>query len=108
MAEIELGRGTTPLPAGLEAEGVSEQRCAVKVDDVGYHIEALESLSLPSWRATFTWGTVQHLDVEATEVGVAITIADQSPGHYRVELRGRSVAEIEEALAPYRSRVGRP
>ena len=46
VAEIELGRGTTPLPAGLEAEGVSEQRCVVKVDDVGYHIEALESLSI--------------------------------------------------------------
>ena len=34
MAEIELGRGTTPLPAGLEAEGVSEQRCAVMVDEL--------------------------------------------------------------------------
>jgi hypothetical protein len=26
VVEIELGRGTTPLPAGLEAEGVTEQR----------------------------------------------------------------------------------
>ena len=91
----------TPLPAGLHAEGQSEQRCVVKVDDVGYHIEALESLTLPSWRATFTWDTVQHLEVEATELGVAITIADQSPGSYRVELRNTSVEQIEKALAPY-------
>jgi hypothetical protein len=103
VPEIELGRGTTPLPAGLEAEGVSEQRCVVKVDDVGYHIVALESLTLPSWQATFTWETVQHLHVEPTEMGVAITIADQSPGHYRVELRGTSVEDVEKALATYRS-----
>jgi hypothetical protein len=103
VAEIELGRGTTPLPAGLEADDVTDQRCVVKLDDVGYHIVALESLSLPSWQATFTWETVQHIDVEPTEMGVAITIADQSPGHYRVELRGTSVAEVEEALARYRS-----
>lgn len=102
MAEVELGRGTTPLPAGLHAEdGPSEQRCVVKLDDTGYHIEALESLTLPSWRATFTWDTVQHLEVEATELGVAITIADQSPGSYRVELRGLKVADVEAALAPY-------
>ncbi|MEW6472198.1 MAG: hypothetical protein AB1679_08000 [Actinomycetota bacterium] len=104
MAEIELGRGTTPLPAGLQAEGVSEQRCVVKIDDVGYHIEALESLTLPSWRATFTWETVQHLEVEPTELGVAITIADESPGSYRVELRNTSVEQIEAALAPYAER----
>lgn len=104
MAEIELGRGTTPLPAGLQAEGVSEQRCVVKLDDVGYHIEALESLTLPSWRATFTWETVQHLEVEPTELGVAITIADESPGSYRVELRNTSVEEVEKALAPYAER----
>jgi hypothetical protein len=104
VAEIELGRGTTPLPAGLQAEGVSEQRCVVKIDDVGYHIEALESLTLPSWRATFTWETVQHLEVEPTELGVAITIADESPGSYRVELRNTSVEQIEAALAPYAER----
>jgi len=102
VAEIELGRGTTPPPAGLHAEAGRDQRCVVRVDDAGYHIEALESLTLPSWRATFTWETVQHLEVEPTELGVAITIADQSPGNYRVELRNTSVAEIEDALAPYR------
>jgi len=101
VAEIELGRGTTPLPAGLEAEGVSEQRCVVKVDDVGYHIEALESLSLPSWKATFTWDTVQHLHVEPTDLGAAITIADESPGAYRVELRNVSAADVAETLARY-------
>jgi hypothetical protein len=101
VAEIELGRGMTPLPAGLEAEGVTEQRCVVKVDDDGYHIEALESLTLPSWRATFTWETVQHLEVEPTELGAAITIADQSPGHYRVELRNVSAADVAETLARY-------
>ena len=93
----------TPLPAGLEAEGHSEQRCVVKIDDVGYHIEALESLTLPSWRATFTWETVQLLELEPTEIGVAITVADESPGSYRVELRKTSVAQIEEALKPYRA-----
>jgi hypothetical protein len=103
VGEIELGRGTTPLPAGLQAEGQREQRCVVKVDDVGYHIEALESLTLPSWRATFTWETVQMLEVEPTEVGVAVTIADESPGSYRVELRNTSVTEVEAALAPYRA-----
>ena len=102
--QIELGRGTTPLPAGLEAEGHSEQRCVVKLDDVGYHIEALESLTLPSWRATFTWETVQHLEVEPTEIGVAITIADQTPGSYRVELRNTSVEQVEAALAPFAER----
>ena len=102
VAEIELGRGTTPLPVGLEAEGVTEQRCVVKVDEVGYHIEALESLTLPSWKATFTWETVQRLEVEPTETGVAITIADQSPGDYRVELRNASVSAVEHALAPFR------
>jgi hypothetical protein len=80
VAEIELGRGTTPLPAGLEAEGHSEQRCVVKLDDVGYHIVALVSLTLPSWQATFTWQTVQHLEVEPTAAGVAITIARPEPG----------------------------
>jgi hypothetical protein len=75
----------------------------VKLDDVGYHIEALESLTLPSWRATFPWETVQHLAVEPTELGVAITIADESPGTYRVELRNTSVTEVETALAPYAS-----
>jgi hypothetical protein len=102
VGEIELGRGMTPLPAGLHAEGQSEQRCVVKVDDGGYHIEALESLTLPSWRATFAWETVQLLEVEPTEIGVAITIADESPGQYRVELRNVSAEQIEEALAPYR------
>lgn len=92
----------TPLPAGLQAEGHSEQRCVVKVDDVGYHIEALESLTLPSWRATFTWETVQLLEVESTETGVAITIADESPGSYRVELRNVTAEHVEETLAPYR------
>lgn len=94
----------TPLPAGLHAEGVSEQRCVVKLDEAGYHIEALESLTLPSWRATFTWETVQHLEVEPTETGVAITIADESPGSYRVELRNTSVEQIEAALAPFAER----
>jgi hypothetical protein len=103
VAEIELGRGTTPLPAGLEAEGVSEQRCVVKVDDVGYHIEALESLSLPSWQATFAWENVQHLHVEPTELGAAITIADESPGTYRVELRNVSAEDVAETLARYHS-----
>jgi hypothetical protein len=103
VTEIELGRGTTPLPAGLEAEGVSEQRCVVKVDDGGYHIEALESLTLPRWKATFTWDTVQHLHVEPTDLGVVITIADQSPGHYRVELRNVSAADVAETLARYHS-----
>ena len=103
MGEIELGRGTTPLPAGLHAEDARDQRGVVKVDDVGYHIEALESLTLPSWRATFTWETVQFLEVEPTDLGVAITIADETPGSYRVELRGTSVAEVEVTLAPYRS-----
>jgi hypothetical protein len=92
----------TPLPAGLQAEGHSEQRCVVKVDDAGYHIEALESLTLPSWRATFTWETVQLLEVESTETGVAITIADESPGSYRVELRNVTAEQVEETLAPYR------
>ena len=101
VAEIELGRGTTPPPPGLPAEGGRDQRCVVKVDDVGYHIEALESLTLPSWRATFTWETVQRLEVEPTAQGVAIVIADQSPGSYRVELHDTSVAEVEAALAPY-------
>ena len=103
VGEIELGRGTTPLPAGLQADGHTEQRCVVKVDDTGYHIEALESLTLPSWRATFAWETVQSLEVEPTETGVAITIADESPGSYRVELRNVSAEQISEALAPYRS-----
>ena len=102
VGEIELGRGMTPLPAGLQVEGHSEQRCVVKVDDAGYHIEALESLTLPSWRATFTWDTVQLLEVEATQIGVAITIADDSPGSYRVELRNVSTEQVQEALAPYR------
>ncbi len=101
---IEVGRGTTPLPAGLHAEDARDQRCVVKVDDVGYHIDALESLTLPSWRATFTWETVERLEVEPTEAGVAITIADQSPGSYRVELRGTSVADVEAALSPFRAR----
>ena len=105
MAEIELGRGTTPLPAGLQAEDTSEQRCVVRLDDVGYHVDALESLSLPSWRATFTWESVQHLVVEPTDRGVAVTIADQSPGHHRVELHGASVPDIEDALAAYRPRT---
>ncbi len=103
VGEIELGRGTTPLPAGLQAEGHTEQRCVVKVDDVGYHIEALESLTLPSWRATFPWDTVQLLEVEPTKIGVAVTIADESPGSYRVELRNVSAEEIKEALDAYRS-----
>lgn len=109
MAEIELGRGTTPLPAGLHMEdGPSDQRCVVKLDEAGYHIVALESLTLPSWRATFTWDTVQHLEVEPTELGVAITIADQSPGTYRVELRNTTVADVEQALAPYATADGGP
>lgn len=103
MGEIELGRGLTPLPAGLLCEGHTEQRCVVKVDDVGYHIEALESLTLPSWRATFPWETVQLLEVEPTEIGVAITIADESPGAYRVELRNVSADKVQEALAAYRA-----
>jgi hypothetical protein len=103
VAEIELGRGMTPLPAGLHAETGTEQRCVIRLDDVGYHIEALESLTLPSWRATFTWETVEQLDVEPTEAGVAITIADQSPGSHRVELHNASVEQVAEALAPYRS-----
>lgn len=105
VAEIELGRGTTPLPAGLEVEGQSEQRCVVKLDDVGYHIEALESLTLPSWRATFAWDTVQHLEVEPTGLGVAITIADHTPGTHRVELRNTSVEQVEAALAPFAERA---
>jgi hypothetical protein len=34
---------------------------------------------------------------------VAITVADESPGSYRVELRNTSVAQIEETLKPYRA-----
>ena len=107
MDEIELGRGTTPLPAGLHAEDARDQRCVVKLDEVGYHIEALESLTLPSWRATFTWETVQLLEVERTEAGVAVTIADDSPGSYRVELRGTSVDDVQAVLAPFRARATR-
>jgi hypothetical protein len=105
VAEIELGRGTTPLPAGIEAEGVSDQRCVVTIDETGYHIQALESLTLPSWRATFTWETVTHLEVEPTPLGVAITIGDHSPGHYRVELRNTSAEQIEKTLAPFCERA---
>jgi hypothetical protein len=101
MAEIELGRGTTPLPVGLHAAAGAHQPCVVRLDDTGYHIEALESLSLPSWRATYTWDSVQHLEVEPTKLGVAITIADRNPGSHRVELRGTTVGDIEAALAPY-------
>ena len=54
VGEIELGRGTTPLPAGLHTDDARDQRCVVKLDDVGYHIDALESLTLPSWRATYS------------------------------------------------------
>ena len=82
---------------------MSEQRCVMKIDDAGYHIEALESLTLPSWKATFTWETVQHLHVEPTELGAAITIADQSPGDYRVELRNVSADEVSATLARYHS-----
>jgi hypothetical protein len=101
VTEIELGRGTTPPPAGLQAGGAGEQRCVVRLDDTGYHVEALESPGMPSWRATFTWDTVTHLAVDATELGVAITIADQSPGTHRVELRNITVTDVEAALAPY-------
>lgn len=107
VGEIELGRGTTPLPAGLHAEDARTQRCVVKIDDVGYHIEALESLTLPSWQATYTWETVQRLEVEPTEAGVAVTIADETPGTHRVELRGTSVSDVEAALAPFRTRPAR-
>jgi hypothetical protein len=101
MPETELGRGTTPPPAGLPAGAGTEQRCIVRLDDTGYHIDALESLSLPSWRATFTWDTITLLAVEPTELGVAVTIADQSPGTHRVELRNTTVVEVESALAPF-------
>ena len=74
----------------------------MRLDEVGYHVEAFESLSMPSWQATYTWETVQVLDVEPTEVGVAIIIADETPGKQRVELPNASVAEVEEALARYR------
>ncbi|HEV7861331.1 MAG TPA: hypothetical protein VGR20_01485 [Acidimicrobiia bacterium] len=75
------------------------------VDDVGYHINALESLSLPPWKASYTWETVELLEVEPTDNGVAVTIADQSPGNHRVELHNASASEVEDALAPYRSRM---
>ncbi len=101
VAEIELGRGRTTLPAGLQAES-GDQRCVVRVDDVGFHVEAMESLNLPSWRATYTWETVQHLEIEAAEAGAAIIIGDDTPGLQRVELPNASVGEVEEALAPYR------
>jgi hypothetical protein len=102
VAEIELGRGRTTLPAGLQAES-GDQRCIVRLDDLGFHIEALESLSMPSWKATYPWESIQFLEVEATEAGVAIVIADETPGKQRVELQGASAPEVEEALARYRS-----
>jgi hypothetical protein len=101
MPERELGRGTTPLPAGVPAEPGGEQRCVVRLDDTGFHIEALESPTKPSWRLTYPWDTVRHLEVEPTELGVAITIADASPGSHRVELRNTTVTDVEGALAPY-------
>jgi hypothetical protein len=101
VTEIELGRGRTTLPAGLQAEA-GDQRCVVRVDDVGFHVEAMESLNLPSWSATYTWETVQHLKIEPAEAGAAIIIGDDTPGLQRVELPNSSVAEVEEALARYR------
>ena len=92
----------------MHAEDGAPQRCVVKLDDTGYHIEALESLTMPSWRATYAWASVQHLEVEPTEGGVAITIADESPGSHRVELHNTTVAEIEAALAPYAAPEGVP
>jgi hypothetical protein len=41
--------------------------------------------------------------VEPTDLGAAITIGDQSPGHYRVELRNVSADEVAETLARYHS-----
>ncbi len=102
MAEIELGRGRTTLPGGLQAES-GEQRCILRLDDLGFHVEALESLSMPSWKATYPWETVQFLEVTATEAGVAIIIADETPGKQRVDLQGISAPEVEEALARYRA-----
>jgi len=102
VAEIELGRGRTTLPAGLQVED-GDQRCVVRLDDVGFHVEALESLSMPSWKATYAWESIQFLEVEATEAGAAIIIGDETPGKQRVELQGASPPEIEEALGRYRS-----
>ena len=101
VAEIELGRGRTTLPAGLQAES-GDQRCVVRVDDVGFHVEAMESLNLPSWSATYTWETVSHLEVEPAEAGAAIIIGDDTPGLQRVELPNASVADVEETLARFR------
>lgn len=74
----------------------------MRVDDVGFHVEALESLNLPSWSATYTWETVQHLEVEAVEAGSAIIIGDDTPGLQRVELPNASVADVEETLGRFR------
>jgi hypothetical protein len=102
VAEIELGRGRTTLPAGLQVED-GDQRCVVRLDDSGFHVEALESLSMPSWKASYAWESIQFLEVEATEAGAAIIIGDETPGKQRVELQGAALAEIEEALGRYRS-----
>ncbi len=51
----------------------------------------------------FNWETVQHLHVEPTDLGAAITIADRSPGPHRVELRSVSADEVAETLARYHS-----
>ena len=101
MTEIELGRGRTTLPAGLQAES-GDQRCVVRLDEAGYHVEAMESLNLPSWSATYPWDTIRHLEVEAAETGVAIIIGDETPGLQRVELPNASLGEVEDALARFR------
>ena len=58
---------------------------------------------MPSWKASYAWESVQFLEVEGTEAGVAIIIADETPGKQRGRTPGRLVAEIEEALGRYRS-----
>lgn len=105
MAEIELGRGRTPLPAGFQTEAGGDQRCVVRLDDTGYHVDALESLTAPSWRVTYTWETVRILTVEPIEGGVAIVIADDTPGHHRVEVHNTTAPDVEAALEPFRART---
>lgn len=75
-----------------------DQRCTVRLNFDGFHVEALESLGMPSWAATYRWDTVTFLETEQTETGVAITIADETPGKQRIELQGAALPLVQEAL----------
>lgn len=81
-----------------------DQRCTVRLDFAGFHVEALESLGMPSWAATYQWDSVTFLEAEATETGVAITIADDAPGKQRVELEGAALPLIQEALKVFQKK----